>query len=160
MWSNATSIPIGIDAAVAGATTGEYATKRIYVFGGFTESSYSPRDIVQVYDPETEVWSSGVSMLTPHANFGVAVLNDELYVIGGSQIAMKPPSVTNERYTPSGYGTPDSFTPSPSFSPSWEPTSTPEPELDSFPIIPIIVTFSAVVIAGVSLLAYFKKRKH
>jgi hypothetical protein len=72
-------------------------------------------------------------MLNPHGNFGVAVVNDELYAISGSIENFKPPSVANEKYTPIGYGTPDSFTPSPSPSPS--PTPTPEPTYSPEPTI-------------------------
>lgn len=159
-WSTAAPLPVGVDAAAAGATTGEYAPRRIYVFGGFTEATYTPQKLTQVYDPKNNIWSSGTPMLTPHANFGVAVVNDELYVISGSQENMKPPSVENEKYTPSGYGTPDSFTPSPSPPSSLEPTSTPVPEPEPFPVLPLAVaSVAVVVIVGAGLLVYFKKRK-
>jgi N-acetylneuraminic acid mutarotase len=160
-WSMAAPIPVGCQRAAAGATTGVYASKRIYVLGGFTESSYTPQNIVQVYDPENNVWSSGASMLTPHANFGVAVVNDELYAISGSKEGFKPPSVANEKYTPSGYGTPESLTPSPSPPPSSEPTPTPRPESEPFSTT-LVVTASLLSVAsvGIGLLVYFKKRKH
>jgi N-acetylneuraminic acid mutarotase len=160
-WSMAASIPVGCERAAAGATTGVYASKRIYVLGGFTESSYTPQNIVQVYDPENNVWSSGAEMPTPHANFGVAVVNDELYAISGWIEGFKPPSVANEKYTPSGYGTPESLTPSPSPPPSSEPTPTPRPESEPFPTTLVVATsVAAVATVGVGLLVYFKKRKH
>lgn len=158
VWSTAAPIPVGFDAASAGATTGVFAPKRIYVFGGFTEASYTPRNLTQVYDPESDVWSSGAQMLSPHANFDVAVVNDELYVISGSQANMKPPSVANEKYTPAGYETSDSSQ-SPSPSPSQEPTSTPEPQSEPFPTTLVVGAVVTLTVIGVGLLVYFKKRK-
>ncbi len=168
-WSMAAPIPVGCERAAAGATTGVYASKRIYVFGGYTESKYRPQNIVQVYDPQSDVWSSGTPMLSPHANFGVAVVNDEMYVISGFKVSFQPPSVANEKYTPTGYGTPDSFTPSPSPSPSPtpspEPTVSPEPTPTEKPQRPEQDMTAGAIFAVTSivvflcLLFYFIKRK-
>ena len=157
-WSMAAPIPVGCERSAAGATTGVYASKRIYVFGGFTESSYTTRNLTQVYYPETNVWGSGAEMVTPHADFGVAVVNDELYAIGGWREGFKPPSVANEKYTPSEYGTPESFTPSPSQPSSSEPTSTPDPA-SPFPTTLVVSFLVTLAVIGVGLYAYFKKRK-
>ncbi|MBN1245347.1 hypothetical protein JXA31_07110 [Candidatus Bathyarchaeota archaeon] len=147
VWSTAASVPVGFDAASAGATTGVFAPKRIYVFGGFTESSYTPRNLTQVYDPENNVWSTGASMPNPQARFDVAVVNDELYAIGSA----------NDKYTPAGHETPSSPTPSPS--PSQEPTSTPEPQPEPLPLTWMVVFAVSGSVVGVALLVYFKKRK-
>lgn len=93
-WSQGTPIPIGVSGATAGATTGELAPKRIYVLGGSpVDPESEPCNLTQVYDPEKNVWSTGAPMPTPDRDFGVAVVNDELYVITGN----------NEKYTPIGY---------------------------------------------------------
>ncbi len=94
-WADAEPVPIEFREAAAGATTGELAPKRIYMLGGYVTVNYStnPCNLTQVYDPEKNIWSTGAPMPTPHANFGVAVINDELYVI----------SDTHEKYTPLGY---------------------------------------------------------
>lgn len=152
-WSTAAPVPVGFDRAAAGATTGILAPKRIYVFGGFTEASYTPRNLTQVYNPENNVWSSGTEMPTPHANFGVAVVNDELYVISGSQVNIGPPSVANEKYTPADHENPTSPTPSPS--PSQEPNSTIEP----FTIALVAVVSISTVVVGAGLLLYRKHRR-
>jgi N-acetylneuraminic acid mutarotase len=145
-WSTATPVPVAFDAASAGATTGVFAPKRIYVFGGFTEASYTPRNLTQVYDPENNVWSIGASMPNSQARFGVAVVNDELYAIGSA----------NDKYTPVGHN-PSSPTPSPS--PSQEPASTSEAQPEPFPLISIVVIAVSCSIVGVALFVHFKKRK-
>jgi hypothetical protein len=60
-------------------------------------------------------WVSGANIPTDRANFGVAVLDDMLYVIGGGTAYLNGFNIgdpitlkkyaTNERYTPIGYGT-------------------------------------------------------
>jgi len=153
-WSMAAPVPFGCERSAAGATTGVYAAKRIYVFGGFTEASYTPQKLAQVYDLENNVWSSGTEMPTPHANFGVAVVNDELYAISGSKEGFKPPSVANEKYTPAYHENPTSPTPSPS--PSQEPTSSIEPFTIALVAV-VSIASAAVVVAG--LLLYRKRRR-
>jgi len=110
-WSLGTPLPhSSISDARPVATTGVNAPKQIYVFGGGE---------TQVYDPESDSWTFGADTPTKHLAFGVAVVNDLLYVIGGfSQTYSDFPDdwiygpkitlyATNEQYTPFGYGTPD-----------------------------------------------------
>jgi N-acetylneuraminic acid mutarotase len=110
-WSSGTPLPeSSIGVARNEAATGVNALKRVYVFGGGK---------TQVYDPESDRWTVGADMLTSRSDFGVAVVSDMLYVIGGYTAAysnnsdywMFGPEITlyatNERYTPFGYGTPD-----------------------------------------------------
>jgi N-acetylneuraminic acid mutarotase len=103
-WSLGTPLPpSSMVHAPADATTGVNALKRIYVFGG---------DETQVYDPKSDSWMFGAGIPTDRVGFGVAVVNDLLYVIGGftetfdmfwnSNITLY---ATNEQYTPFGYGT-------------------------------------------------------
>jgi N-acetylneuraminic acid mutarotase len=105
-WSLGTPRPhSSIGDARPVATTGVNAPKRIYVFGGGK---------TQVYDPETDSWTFGADGPTDRYGFGVAVVNDLLYVIGGSTETFDmfwnsnvTLYATNEQYTPFGYGTPD-----------------------------------------------------
>jgi len=111
--------------ASAGATTGVNAPKRIYLFSAeYANWELNPPSIINlIYDPTSDSWDVGTSMPTGRANAGVAVVNDELYVIGGAtlEIGMSTlASAANEQYTPGGYGTPDS---------SYVPPDTTAPEV-------------------------------
>jgi N-acetylneuraminic acid mutarotase len=75
-WTEGEPIPIGFRSASAGATTGAFAPKRIYVFGGFVDPANNACNLTQVYDPETNVWNRGTPMPTPRSEFAVAVVND------------------------------------------------------------------------------------
>jgi N-acetylneuraminic acid mutarotase len=94
-WSNGTSMPHPGWGAVAGATTGDFAPKRIYVLGGNPTFGYN-----QIYDPETDSWNLGAFMPTGRYGLGVAVIDDVVYAIGGPGADAM---VSNERYTPVGY---------------------------------------------------------
>jgi len=116
-WTNSTPIPTGVVSTRACVTTGLLAPKRIYVIGGTTNyyfrEGYSGRasiNLNQVYDPETDTWTNAISMPTPRCGLSVAVVNDELYTIGGSN--GDGYLYVNEKYTPIGY--------IPEF-PSWTP---------------------------------------
>ena len=107
-WTNGTPIPTGVFSAGGCATTGLFAPKRIYVVGGTTNyyfrEGYAERasiDLNQVYDPITDTWTIGTPMLDPRFGLEVAVVNDELYVIGGSNEDGR--LYVNEKYTPIGY---------------------------------------------------------
>jgi N-acetylneuraminic acid mutarotase len=150
-WSFGASLPTGMWYTAAGATTGVRAPKRIYVMGGgVTEVT----NVVNVYDPALDVWSSGAPLPTNRTGHAVAVVNDLLYAIGGGSDWHGGPPLTPgsgwtltsvvEQYSPFGYET--------------IPDSTPEPE--PFSVVPVAAASvtSACVIA-VGLLVYFKKRK-
>jgi N-acetylneuraminic acid mutarotase len=107
-WSNGTSPPTGVGGGFAVATTGVFAPKLIYVLGqpgGLRQGE--TLTFVRVYDPENDSWSFGADAPTNRYNFGVAVLNDTFYVIGGHNHNWIPgdfaPSAANEQYTPIGY---------------------------------------------------------
>jgi len=107
----------------AEATSGVMAPKRIYVVGcPYEDSAVMSSDLLctnQVYDPEKDSWVAGADIPTRRLAFGVTVVNDLLYVIGGfTQTYEDYPEdwmygpkttlyATNEQYTPFGYGTPD-----------------------------------------------------
>jgi len=100
MWASGTSSPTLVLSSVAAATTGVLAPKRIYVLGGNYDLNVA-MNLTQVYDPETDTWTTGTPIPTPRWSLGVAVVNDELYAIGGydgdSYLAV------NEKYTSLGY---------------------------------------------------------
>jgi N-acetylneuraminic acid mutarotase len=158
-WSYGTSMFAPATQIEAGATTGLYAPKKIYVFGGLTfqDGESISTAITRVYNPETDSWSTGSSMPTQRVRFNIAVVDDKIYVIGG-QIATENNESShlyeseNEQYTPIGYVTPDKS----SSTPYQEPTTKPEP----FPtvlVVAVSVASAGIIIVG--LLVYFKKRK-
>jgi N-acetylneuraminic acid mutarotase len=155
MWSLAAPVPGTIlNLAVAGATTGANAPKLIYVIGGYygkTADFDKPWNYTnQVYNPKNDSWSFADYIPVEEIHYAVAVVDDMLYAVGGASDNNTIPYAYNLRYTPIGYGIPDTSTPSPPESQQTEP----------FPTI-LVITFTALVIVmGVALLDYFKKRKH
>jgi N-acetylneuraminic acid mutarotase len=158
-WSYGTSMYAPATQIDGGATTGLYAPKKIYVFGGLTfqDGESISTAITRVYNPETDSWNTGSSMPTQRVRFNVAVVDDKIYVIGG-QIATENNESShmykseNEQYTPIGYVTPDKS----SSTPSQEPPTKPEP----FPTVLVVaVSVASAGIIVVGLLVYFKKRK-
>lgn len=106
-WSLGASPPNPVSSAGVCATTGVMASKRIYVIGGMREWIYILwSGNTQVYDPVNDTWTLGAPMLTARYGLTVAVVNDQIYAIGGAQ-GMYSPLSANEQYTPFGYGTPD-----------------------------------------------------
>jgi hypothetical protein len=113
-WSNGSPKPSGVDIGAMVATTGFLAPKRIYVVGHDYESgAYT----VGVYNPENDTWAVGAKRpVTNYRNimdFGVAIANDMLYVVGGYisdasyslyGIGVFTPLYSNEQYTLFGYG--------------------------------------------------------
>jgi hypothetical protein len=105
-WIEGTSMPITLYQQSVCATTGVMSPKRIYLFGGVRQTFDSGTNITQVYDPKTDTWSLGEPMPTKRSSAAIAVVNDQIYVIGGYDGIYWATSA-NERYTPFGYGTPD-----------------------------------------------------
>jgi len=124
-WSAGAYPPSSLGGGAAAATTGASAPKTIYAMG--PAPMYNPQGAPsytnRVYDPRTDYWWSAADMPSERFNFGIAVVNDTFYVIGGHTYSYPgnyAPVALNEQYTPIGYGTPD-----PSYVPPIE-TSTPE----------------------------------
>ena len=141
-WSQRCSIPAATWDAAAGATTGAHAPIRIYVVGGNpTENPNSN----YAYDPETNTWTNATSM--PNGCYwpALAVVNDQLYVIGGAQnhVTYYAGLTTNEQYTPIGYNASTSTIPE---IPIWMP-------LSSFMIV------AAFFVAALKLMKLRKQRK-
>jgi hypothetical protein len=101
----------------AGATTGVMAPKRIYFLGvapyvSYLDASTAPasRRANYVYDIESDSWMAGAIIPKYRFDFGVANINDTLYIIGGYILDYSSKnsllaSALNEQYTPIGYGT-------------------------------------------------------
>jgi N-acetylneuraminic acid mutarotase len=169
-WSVGDPTPIS-HAATAGATTGVNAPKRIYFFD---------ENKTDVYDPKSNNWTVGTAAPTDRLIAKVAVVDDMFYLIGGrtgqwGYMTFMYPSTLNEQYTPIGYGTPDTATPTPSptLLPTPTPTLTPPPSespdsspaatslnKDSETSANIVAVASGVSAAAIGFGIYFKKRKH
>jgi N-acetylneuraminic acid mutarotase len=123
-WNLGAPIPTPVYYAAAGATIGVMAPKKIFVIGGTTGEGGAfagGTDLNQIYDPKYNNWSlgepmapflfgySGEPILASRFGMCVAVLNDQIYVMGGSNqmIFAPPPFKVTQRYTPFGYGTPE-----------------------------------------------------
>jgi len=106
-WAEGKSDPTVVSLGGAGATTGVKAPQMVYVLGLVVEQ-YPPPSVNQVYDPKTDTWSAATAMPTNRSDFGVVVLNDLLYAIGGYSRLSRGIALTavNEQFTPIGYSTP------------------------------------------------------
>ena len=93
------------------------APERVYVLG-VTSQKVPLLSVNQAYDPITDTWTEAASMPTLRTDFGIAVVNDTLYAIGGLlvsytydstgkyiQSSQATPTNINEQYIPLGYGT-------------------------------------------------------
>jgi hypothetical protein len=105
-WSQGASPLVGAGYGAV-VTTGVLAPKRIYVIY-HKSSDYTSNNCV--YAPESDSWTFGADFPTNRFNFGVAVVNDLLYAIGGhtydvGRNGYVETVAVNEQYTPMGYGT-------------------------------------------------------
>lgn len=137
-WSFGAQIPTPVWGAAAGATTGVWAPKRIYVIGGYNSIVGQGFTLNQVYDPETDTWTMGAQMPTSCYGLGIAVVKDRLYAVGCSG---SPDNKKNERYTPFGYGT------IPGDNKQQEP----------FPTTWVVAAIVIIAIGGVAFLVYSRK---
>ncbi len=104
-WNEGASSPTAVVEGAAGATTGVNAPQRVYVLGLAVNQHPTP-STNQVYDSETDAWSTATPMPTNRTHFGVAVINDVLYAIGGHLYSSGEITGVNEQYYPIGYGVP------------------------------------------------------
>jgi hypothetical protein len=95
------------------ATTGIMAPRQIYIFRGVA-CSMGNVESTRSYDPQNNSFMDSNTMPTFRMDFGVAVVDDKLYVIGGFipvwsatlfDLVNDTPTAVNEEYTPFGYGT-------------------------------------------------------
>jgi len=179
-WEFGASPPSPIYGGDAAATTGAFAPIRIYFLGliGFMYQGSMPN---RVYDPKTESWTLGAEVPTNRQSFGIGVVNDTLYVIGGRSYTFPYPadspytitqSAANEAYTPIGYGTSDPDyeppAPSPTLSPTPSPTASGQqpassPDSQQTTLQPELVyataAAAAITIVAVTAVAFKKRRK-
>jgi hypothetical protein len=110
-WSAGAYPPSSLGGGAAATTTGAFALKRIYAIGPapIYNPEGAPSYTNRIYDPRTNGWSAAADMPTQRFNFGIAVLNDTFYVVGGHTYTSYSytPIALNEQYVPIGYGTPD-----------------------------------------------------
>ena len=93
-WSEGPLGPSFIDDGVGAATNGVNASIRFYIMGYSPQASYA-------YDPQTGTWTNTSAIHNQRSEFGLAVVNDVIYAIGGFTTG------ANEAYFPLEYGTPD-----------------------------------------------------
>lgn len=105
-WSETGSWSTRIGAAGCGLTTGVKAPPKAYIFG--RTGSSPPVPITLVYDFYAQSWiTASATSTSVRRDFGVAVVDDVIYVIGGHNIrhlTYWSPVGWNERYVPLGYG--------------------------------------------------------
>jgi hypothetical protein len=154
-WSSGALWSPGAIYSSAAATTGTNAPECMYVFG--VDSLWwdlgLPGFATLVYNPGNDSWATGSSMPTGRINVAIAVLNDTLYVVGGSTLEIgnnRHASAVNELYTPIGY---ENLEPTPTLTAA----PTPEGHQYSFPATLVIGSAIEVAVVGLGLLAYFKK---
>ena len=171
VWTEVNSIPTTNETffydVAAGANTGRYAPKRIYVF---------QETRTTVYDPIKNTWYTAEPMLTARRQMGVAVVDDIFYVIGGAvhgygfypddplPIPTKEYSSVNEQYTP-GYLEPllptttpsATITPSNSVAPSKPNPSDSAKPLSNPQVIAVVIIL--IVGLGVAGLVFSKKKR-
>jgi len=174
-WSSESKTPQTPYYGSACATIGINSSKRFYVFGvdgQYWDLSY-PDSVSMKYDPKVDSWTTFDPTPTKRVDFGVAVVDDQIYTIGGYTLNIGnniDASGIVERYTPVGYGLPDSSydspeptptptlspTPTPVSGPDPTPTPTPEPE---FPITIAVASAVILSIVVIGIFVYFKKRR-
>jgi len=133
-WSQGASMPASVYSAVMGATTGKIAPKQLYVMSG-------DLDVVQIYDPATNKWSAGTQMPTERQGFSIAVLNDNIYVMGGTGINSSGDA--NEMYISDT---------------EYKKTTNPQINVSLLVTVAVIITIIPVVIVMIWLKT--KKEKH
>lgn len=79
-WASLAPLPTPRSGAAAVAIN-----EKIYVIGGWRLVGGVPvlQNIVEVFDPSTNTWSTAAPMPTPRAYFGAAVCHGLIYAIGG-----------------------------------------------------------------------------
>lgn len=100
-WTSTAVLPEGASYGATATTEGFMAPILTYFIGGLIGGETSGE--TQIFNSTSNSWVSGDPMPTPRAYFGLAVLNDVIYAIGGfdGQEWLD----INERYLPVGYGT-------------------------------------------------------
>lgn len=78
-WTAAGEIPEGVNHAGFAALGG-----KLYIVGGFRESTFQPTGAVRIYDRATGEWRDGAPMPTRRGALTLAVLDGRIHAIGGT----------------------------------------------------------------------------
>jgi hypothetical protein len=78
-WTALTQLPEGVHHAAF-----QYHDGRLYLLGGFRETSFDPVGNVRIYDLAAGDWREGAVMPTPRGAAGWAMLNGRIHVVGGN----------------------------------------------------------------------------
>jgi N-acetylneuraminic acid mutarotase len=78
-WSTIAELPEGIHHAAL-----QYHDGRLFVLGGFRETSFEPVADVRILDLATSQWHAGAPMPTPRGAAGWAMLDGRIHVVGGN----------------------------------------------------------------------------
>jgi len=130
------------------------ARARLYVIGGTTDG-INALNTTHIYDPQTNRWTIGASMPTARGTFSVALVNDTLYALGGTNNLLNPQAPTiavNEQYFPLGYGEP---APSPSQNPTISPSTS-----QGTMIYYVIAAVVLIIILMIIVVTLFLRRRH
>jgi hypothetical protein len=163
-WTLRAPCPYFFDAKAI-ATSGEYAPIRMYVFGVKSEMDQDPMP-TRIYDPKNDSWTFGADVPTNRQDFGLAVVNDTIYVIGGVKFTYPWPddyavlklNSANEQYIPAGYGTPDPAYQTPTATPQLNTSTNSESASPQTQLFIAAAAVALAVLAGIILLK--SKRKH
>ena len=159
-WSNGTPPSYAVD--MAGSTAiANSDFKRIYIIAGRSSSLQVAYN--QIYDPATDSWSIGAPLPTPRYALAVCSLNNKIYTFGGYQGAFGTVTLRadNEQYDPSkDIASPviTSPTPSPTQLPTINTGAEP-PQIEPFLTTLAVASIVSLVVIGVVLLVYFRKRQ-
>ena len=128
-WTYGAAPPSSVGGGVAVATTGEFAPKQIFLLGNTANlRQEEEQTFVRTYFPENDSWTFGADSSISRYNFGAAVVNDTLYVMGGHThnwiSGIFAPVAITEQYTPLGY----------------------VPEFPSYFLLPLLITATLVAI--------------
>ena len=99
-WINGSALNAPVSYGSAVVTTGIMAPVRIYYIGGYSTGTFSDKTLI--YDVEKDFWSEGSKMSASRAYFGLAVVGDVIYAVGGFDGTRW--SNVNEELKPQGYG--------------------------------------------------------
>jgi N-acetylneuraminic acid mutarotase len=100
VWVNGSSLNVPTSYGSAVATSGIMAPARIYYIGGYSTGTFSDKTLI--YNVDEDSWSEGSKMSASRAYFGLAVVNDVIYAVGGFD-GYRGINFCDE-YKPYGYG--------------------------------------------------------